>query len=825
MKGKIKITLMFIIGVFSILVGSKDVLAATLVQKPIDDIYYTRRGGGQEYSSAQYNTYTMDGKTVYCIEPGINIDTHSYSGAVGWINSPYSAAVNRRIQLYGYYGYDYPGHNTMRYRMAAQSLIWEEVGGQIVEFWTEQYGYGDFINLNYERNQILDLANKHYIKPSFSGSEKNAVIGEKTLFTDSSGVLSQYEVFSSENATSTINGNTLSIIPNAVGDMTITLRRTPYRTDPTTIFVGTDVNTQKMGLFGLDDPVYAAIKLNVVGGTLEINKKDIDTTIPQGDAKFEGAKYEIMDEARNHITYLVINEQGSAKTEKILAPNKRYILKEVEASEGYLVNPEEIPFMLSNDNLDIKLDVYEKVIEKEVGIYKVFASGATGFLKAEPNITFDISLKSTGEYYKSVTTNDKGFASISLPWGTWIWSQKNTTQYHEKVEDFEITIDDSLEPITKIIANAEITTKLKVIKVDSESNKIIVRDGIKFKIKNLDNNEYVCQNITYPKQTEICVFETFEGAFVTPYALGLGNYQIEELEDQTIDGYVWNKEPLKFSIAENSNFINNDEFGIMVEVKFSNKQVKGEVEINKIGEKLILEDNTFRYEEIKLDGVSYDLYANGDIYSQDGTKVFSDKDIVQSFKTIDGYYKLSDLYLGNYCLIETETVLGHIKDNNPHCFTLKYKDQYTDILSLSFNFKNYLPKATLIFNKSDLVTGESIPNTWIEIFSDNEETNESTLIFSGYTDNEGNIKIDNLFIGKGHIIERESAEGYQLTDEIVYFEIKENGEVVKASMTNNKIVIEVPNTSSKSYTYLIPISLLALGIILILISKLKKKDK
>lgn len=69
------------------------------------------------------------------------------------------------------------------------------------------------------------------------------------------------------------------------------------------------------------------------------------------------------------------------------------------------------------------------------------------------------------------------------------------------MDDFKIVINEaSAEKITKVATNAEITAKLKLVKVDSKSNKVLVRDGIKFKIKNLDTGEYVCQNITYPNQ-------------------------------------------------------------------------------------------------------------------------------------------------------------------------------------------------------------------------------------------------------------------------------------------------------------------------------------
>ena len=52
-----------------------------------------------------------------------------------------------KIQLYGYYGYNYPGHENLRYRAAAQSLIWEATGGQIIEFWTEKIWKWEFHKL------------------------------------------------------------------------------------------------------------------------------------------------------------------------------------------------------------------------------------------------------------------------------------------------------------------------------------------------------------------------------------------------------------------------------------------------------------------------------------------------------------------------------------------------------------------------------------------------------------------------------------------------------------------------------------------------------
>lgn len=815
---------MFFVSVFFMLAGYTEVSAATLTQTPVDNWYYTRRGGGKPYMSAQWNLYDLDGKTAYCIEPGVNITTSDYEGAIGWINSPYSDEVNRKIQLYGYYGYNYPGHGNLRYRAAAQSLIWEATGGQIIEFWTEKYGNGNFINLNAERNEILKLASTHYEVPTFDSDTKDAVIGETTTFTDTKGILSNFDVVKSSDASVSINGNTLSVTPNVVGNITVVLKKKTYTQDPTIIFVGKDATSQKMGMFGVDDPVLVRVKLNVVGGSLKINKKDLDTKLskPQGDATFKNAVYELLDENYNFITDLIIDDSFSAKTDKILSPNKIYILREKTASEGYLLDKTEYRFKIDRDNLDIEMDVYEDVIEKTVNIYKVFADGSTTILKGEPNVSFEIYLKSTGEYYKTIKTDEKGFVSVKLPYGKWIFKQVSSTSGFEKVKDFEIVINnDSDEDITKIISNAEIRAKLKLIKVDSESRKILVRDGIKFRIKNLDTGEYVCQNVTYPGQEKICVFETKDGMFITPYVLGHGNYQIEELEEQSITGYIWNSVPLKFSIDENSKFIQDDEFGLMLEVQFENKEVKGEVEIKKVGEKLVIENETFRYEEIELDGVHYDLIADGDIYVGDGTLIYKDKQLIKSFETKDGYFKLTNLYLGKYCLIETKTVGNHVLNSKPYCFEIKYKDQYTDTIKLIINQKNYLAKGDFELSKVDLSTGEPVEGALIEIY-----TEDDILIYSGRTDKLGKLYVKGLESGKKYkFVEKEAPEGYILNDEIHEFEILNNGDIVKDTLSNEKIVIDVPNTFANDYKILIPVLLCGLGIVLVLLSRDKRKKK
>ena len=539
--------------------------------------------------------------------------------------------------------------------------------------------------------------------------------------------------------------------------------------------------------------------------------------IAQGDATLDGAVYGIYDLEGNRVGE-VISKGGEYVTSDYLPSLGTFYLKEEKSSTGYELNETKYFFNITKEDLYPEVDVTEKVIERDLKIFKVYASDETGFLTGEPNVTFDIYLKSSGEKVTSITTDANGYATATLPYGTYTVRQVTTTEDHEMVEDFEIVVNEySEDPIYKLLANAEITARLKVIKIDSETGNTIPVAGIKFKIFDVENNEYVCQ-VTDKEQ---CVFETNdEGILLTPLPLESGTYRLEE-QDQKLDGYLWNSEALEFTIGDDSTLINDDVFGAIVEVEFENTQVKGKVEINKTGEELIIEDDSYHYEKIKLEGAEFELHANEDIIV--GGKTYYKKgELVTILVTDkDGYASIDNLPLGKYTLKEIKSANSNVLDPNTYEFELVYEDQYTEVVYKTFTLDNKYPKGELEFTKTDLVTGDPLPDTKIEIF-----TEDGVKVFEGRTDENGKIIITDLPVGKYFILESDAPDGYILNEEKMWFSITENGEIVKADMTNEKIV-EVPNTLQEKNILIeiISATLLLSGIGIIIYAKKKSKNR
>ena len=768
-----------------------------------------RPDGYVKYQQGAFIRRSEDNAFVYCLQPYVEINNNLPYYKIA--RSDYATYLNMtqeqwdRISLLAYYGYQYNengyDHSHNRWYYITQVLIWRTAEP------TSRFVFTDTLNgkdnpdkFASEIAEIENLVANHYKRPSFNTDVK-VPISKSQNFVDQNGVLSSFKVVSVENGTASINGNTLTITPTAVGQVKVKLAKNTnkFSTNPIVYFSDHSQNVMRVGNY---DPVPASVEITSVGGRLKIYKVDSDTkeSNAQGNASLKGAVYGIYNLNNEKVGEIITDEYGYGISD-YLPDLGDFTVKEITPSKGYTLDKNKYTFTVDKDNLLAELEVYEKVIEADVKLFKTFANGSTGILKGEPNITFEIYLNNctqknllkstTGNICMvgKITTDKKGFAEIKLPYGSYTFKQVTSTPNYEKVKDFEVVIDENSEKdIYKLISNAPIEAKIKIVKVDKETGETITRKGIKFRIKDAKTNEYVCQTITYPTAQKVCVYETdSNGIIITPSTL-VGDFLLEEVEDQIVEGYVWNNKTLSVHIGDGSVIILDENYGALLLVDFANERVKGKVDIVKNGEKFVIEDGTYRYEKTLLDDVVLGLYADEDIYIG-SKKIYSKDELIKEVKTKNGKVSIDNLELGKYYIKEISTLKDYVLDETKYSFELTFKDQYTSLIIKDMTLNNYYKKGKVEITKKDLITGDAIPNTILEIYTDKDE-----LIYTGTTNEEGKIIIDDLKVGKYYILEKEASTGYVITTEKVYFEVKDNGEIVKAEMQNKPIMGSVEIT-------------------------------
>ena len=317
--------------------------------------------------------------------------------------------------------------------------------------------------------------------------------------------------------------------------------------------------------------------------------------------------------------------------------------------------------------------------------------------------------------------------------------------------------------------------KIKLVNIDEETNEEI-KSKVKFKIKNLDTNSYICEN-------NECVYETNEeGIFITNTYLA-GNYQIERIDN--IKGYLNKDNVIKVLIDENTDL--DDDY--IYEVKYENERLLSSVKIKVNGQKISFLNNSYIYEDSPLENAIYGLYANEDIYLVNKLIYKKDELIKELVTDKDGQSIVNKLELGKYYLKELKSSNDNIIDKKKHEFILEEQTK-------EFNFNNYLSKGILEINK------DIDEFNLIEIYYNNN--NENLLIYQEYQNN--NIMINDLPLGKYYLKEKEQK---------IQFEINDNGKHIKLSIKNTK-VFDIPNTYSNNiniYNFIVLLLLIvSLGI-------------
>lgn len=340
----------------------------------IPNVWSFHYRNGKVWTYGQLNIKHINGKIGYCIEPESAVNSNVYNSSTDWSISKYSEYVKKRMELYAYYGYQFEGHQTIRYYMATQELIWSFSDDEKIIWTTEDHSDSQKINVQAEKNEIVRLANKHNLIPSFSNLSYKYNVGDKVNLEDTNYALNGYAIKTDINYS--VRDYILSFtVPkrNRV-DMLLVPKGRSY---DQTIVYSCNFRSQRIATFGVPDNPKSNLSLTIIPDKIKVkvNKKDSETKNLITDA---GNIIKIKNLDKNEYVKLNNSEEIPVETDgtvSIYLEDGNYEIEEVHASNGYSINKEKVTFKVDKnlelDNDTYNVDFYNNKVYGKIKIKKV----------------------------------------------------------------------------------------------------------------------------------------------------------------------------------------------------------------------------------------------------------------------------------------------------------------------------------------------------------------------------------------------------------------------------------------------------------------------
>lgn len=454
---------------------------------------------------------------------------------------------------------------------------------------------------------------------------------------------------------------------------------------------------------------------------VKVVKSDIEKGKAQGDAKLSGAKYGIYKGEQLIDTYFT-DDNASFITDYYICDTD-WTIREIESSEGYLVNDEIYPVGADPKLYEVEYnttanDVVEQVLKGKIAIIKHTDDGSTQIETPEKGAEFQVYLKSAGSFVNAdkdekdtIVCDEDGFASTKLlPYGVYTVHQTKGWDGREKIKDFDVYINSDGKTYKFLINNANFESFIKVVKLDAETGKQIAYEGAGFEIYDSDGHR-VNMQFTYPDVTTIHTFYTnSEGYLITPEKLPYGDYTLKEV--QAPYGYVLDSTPIPFTVTQENS--STDTGVTVVKVKARDVAQKGVIEITKTGEIFssvgmlgggyidengndVEFPNTYSpiYETRNLANAVFQIYAAEDIITLDGTVRAVKGELVDEITTTEKGAKSKELYLGKYTVIEKTAPDTFVNANEQYDVELTYAGQDVKVTSTALSVFNERQKVSV----------------------------------------------------------------------------------------------------------------------------------
>ncbi|MGR9593891.1 SpaA isopeptide-forming pilin-related protein [Bacillus thuringiensis] len=463
-------------------------------------------------------------------------------------------------------------------------------------------------------------------------------------------------------------------------------------------------------------------------GNVEITKVDKDSQ-----KVLEGVVFEVQDEQGKVVTEITTDKEGKAKISDLSVG--KYKLVEKAGLPGYKKLTEPVSFEIKKGMTKVlSLKVENELLDKgSVEITKV--DKESGAVLA--SVTFEVQ-DEKGKVVTKVTTDKEGKVNVSdLSVGKYkLVEVESLPGYKKLAKPVSFEIKKGMTEVLSLKVENEQLDKgsVEITKVDKDSQKTLA--GVVFEVQ--DEKGKVVTEVKTDKKGKAKISD-----------LSVGKYKL--VEKESLPGYKKLTEPVSFEIKKGMTEV--------LSLKVENEQLdKGSVEITKVDKEsgAVLAGVTFEVQDEKGKVV---------------TKVKTDK---------EGKAKISDLSVGNYKLVEVESLPGYKKLTEPVSFEIK--KGMTEVLSLKVE-NEQLDKGSVEITKVDKDSQKVLEDVVFEV-----QDEQGKVVTEVTTDKNGKAKISDLSVGKYKLVEKESLPGYKQLTEPVSFEIKKGMTEVLSLKIENEMV-------------------------------------
>lgn len=742
----------------------------------------------------------IGGQQAFCIDAFENFKSGVTMYTVNFEEVGISREIASDCSLIAYFGTKVSGRTGKDWYAITQGLIWKTIH--------EAQGHTDMCyvetptNPNYATtvklwNEILNDVANYKKRPSFANKTYEVNADSTITLTDDNNALKNMKVIKDGGLDVIVNGNQLIVqaSQDSADSATIVLQRDIKAEDIGTSLAYYNGKNQSVGVFKVGDPLTVNIKVKVNKfGKLELIKynEDKSGTVSNTTYRITGPN------GFNQIH--TTDSHGKIQLDKL--PIGEYKAVETQAGTGYLIDTTEFGFTIKpNETTFVNPTNIEPKgkIELNKQIDTTNTNGLTGdaYLK---DITFGLYAKekivnkaNTKTFYEkdglvsqAKTNSDGKIMWDDLPLGNYyIKELESNDSLVLNTQTIDVTLEYQGQTVKKVIVSKNVINRVNMQKI--QVFKSGEKDGISGVVKGLQGAEFTFKlksevdHVGWDNAISYAVITTDTNGTARTSYLPHGQYLVKETK--TPEGYLTAPD---FLISVTDDYSEYKEIEQIKNIHVNNRPFASQVKLIKVdkdsGKNITLNSASFKikdskgnYVTQKVGGKKYDTFTTNS--KNQITVLFGNKGEVTLPLQLEA---------GKYTIEEVKTPEGFLSLEKPIQFTItnQYDKDEDNEPILMVKIQNEQPKGKIILKKTDKETEKPLAGVEYELTAKKDIISaidgsilfkKGSIVVKGITNANGQISIDNLFMGHYELKEVLTNEGYVLSEEVhdVVFEQKD----------------------------------------------------